>query len=207
MIRLNNVDMPSTINQTGDKIGTYHLAETSNLYEIQRSNTFEFVVTGLNNILRAGAIGSETNATFPNAEEIIRLSVSQAFIPHFTQEVISVRRGNSVMKFAGTPTFESGEVTCIDYIGADTKAVLQAWQNQSYNVQTEKVGLVSDYKKDCYLIEYTPDWQQVRQWVLKGCWISGLSEDQYSSDNGADKRSIKITIQYDKAYIDTSELK
>jgi hypothetical protein len=206
MIRLNGVDKESTIGNVSQiSHGAYVLADNPNLYEIQRTNNFEFIVTDIDNILRAGAGGSETTSTIDNAQEVLRISVSGAFVPHYTQESIPIRRGNSVQKFAGVPTFQAGRITLNDYIGADTKAVLMAWQNLSYNVRTEKVGLVTDYKKDAYLLEYTPDYQLVRTWKLFGCWISGLSEGEFSHDS-ADKHTISATIEYDKAWIDISDV-
>ena len=201
-IRINGVDKASTITTTSPKHGTYHLADNPNLYEVQRTNNFEFVVMNINNIVKAGLKDSKANR-IANAQEVLRLSVSEASIPHFSQSPISVKRGNSTLKYAGVPEFTTGSLTVIDYIGADTKAVLMAWQNLSYNVITEKVGLVSDYKKDAYLIEYTPDMQVVRQWKLHGCWISELTEPNYSSE-GNDKHTISVTIQYDRAEIDNS---
>lgn len=187
------------------KIGTYHLQDNPQLYEIQRSNNFEFVVTDIDGILRPGTIGTEQKARFENAQEIIRMSVDTCTIPHYSQNPIEVRRGNSSFKFAGVPQFTSGQVTCNDYIGADTKVILLAWQNLSYNVYTEKVGLVSEYKKDCYLIEYDPSYNKVRQWILHGCWIKGMSETDFNS-SGNDKHKITVQIEYDRAELDTSEL-
>ena len=143
--------------------GTYHLADNPALYDPMRNNTFEFVVTGLDKLLRVGADGSEENAYITNAQEVLRLSVDSASIPMFTQEVIPVKRGNSTIKFAGTPSFASGSLVVNDWIGADSKSALMAWQNLSYNVKTDRVGNAADYKKDCWLIEYTPDYtKQVR---------------------------------------------
>ena len=197
--------MPERVSRA-NQIGTYHLADNPQLYEIQRGNTFEFIVTDIDNILRAGAIGTERNARFTNAQEVLRLSATGAPVPHFQQNVVEVRRGNSVLKYAGTPTFSSGTLTLNDFIGADTKAVVMAWQNLSYNVRTDKVGSldVTNYKKNCYLIEYTPDFRKVRQWILYGCWVSNISEGDYSSDSG-DKKQITVTIEYDHAEIDTSD--
>lgn len=189
------------------QIGTYHLADNPQLFEIQRQNNFEFVVTDIDGIMRAGALGTEKNATINNAQEMLRLSVTKAFVPHFTQEVVNIKRGNSTLKYAGVPTFSEGSLDFNDYIGADIKSILKAWQNLSYNVRTEKVGAldVTNYKKDCYLIEYTPDYRKVRTWRLYGCWISALSEGEYTADSG-DKHQISCTIQYDRAEIDLSEV-
>lgn len=205
-IRINGTDRPTTINQSSAApMGTYHMAANTNLYEIQRTNNFEFIVTDIDGITRAGMIGGEANGTIANAQEIIRMAVAESSVPFFTQNAIEVKRGNSTMKFAGVPTFEAGTIKVNDYIGASAKEVLLAWQSLSYNVVTEKVGLASDYKKDCYLVEYTPDYQKVRQWKMHGCWISKLNSGSFSSDSN-DKMQIDATIEYDKAELDTSEV-
>lgn len=205
-IRINGTDRESTINQSSSTpIGTYHMAANTNLYEIQRTNNFEFIITDIDGITKAGMIGGETNGAIANAQEIVRMSVAEASIPFFSQNAIEVKRGNSIMKFAGVPTFEAGNIKINDYIGASAKEVMLAWQALSYNVVTEKVGLASDYKKDCYLIEYTPDYQKVRQWKLHGCWVSKLGGATFSSENN-EKVQIDCTIEYDKAVLDTSDV-
>ena len=68
-------------------------------------------------------------------------------------------------------------------------------------VKTDKIGLVSDYQRLCYLVEYTPDWQEVRKWELYGCWISRITEDAYDHQNSTDQRQISATIQYNKAVL------
>ena len=185
---------------TADKFGTYYLAENPKEYEIQRSNTFELRIEGLNKTLNI----PQNTVAAENAEEVLKLSVSSSSVPHFTQNVIEIKRGNNTMKFAGAASFGEGTIKYNDYIGAGTKDVLVAWQQKCYNVRTEKVGLAKDYKRDATLVEYTPDFQIVRTWKLYGCWISGLSEDEYNSES-ADKHAVTATIQYDKAMIDISE--
>ena len=191
---------------SAQQIGTYHLADNPQLFEIQRSNNFEFIVTDIDNIKRAGAIGTERNARIKNAQEMLRLSVSKAQVPHFTQEVVNIKRGNSTLIYAGVPSFPEGSLSFHDFIGADVKSILMAWQNLSYNVKTEKVGSldVTNYKKDAYLIEYTPDYRKVRTWRLYGCWISNLSEGEYNNETG-DKHMIDCTIQYDRSEIDLTD--
>ena len=147
-----------------NQYGAYHLADNPSLYEPQRTNNFTFIVTGIDNILRVGvsAEEAEDNDYIKNAGNTLSFSVVSASIPMFSQEPITIRRGNSVMKAAGLPTFSEGSLEVNDYIGADSKSILMAWQNLSYNVNTEKVGLMSDYKKTCYLCEYSPDYKLVR---------------------------------------------
>ena len=191
----------------GKEMGTYHLASNPNMFEIQRSNNFEFIITDIDGIMRAGMEGTE-NANvrnISNAQEIVRLAVTRASVPHFTQNPIELRRGNSVLKYAGVPSFNSGSIEVNDFIGANARDVLMAWQALSYNVKTEKVGLASQYKKDCYLVEYAPDYQVVRQWRLHGCWVSGLSEGDFSADDNS-KKTVSATIEYDRAELDNSSL-
>lgn len=206
-IILNGVDQPSTINNPSTiPHGTYHMADNPAMYEPQRTNNFEFMVTGLGNrILKSGFNVDDENAYLSNPESVIRLSVKSTSIPHFDVSVIPIRRGNNELKYAGIPTFNAGQLVLYDYIGTDAKMALMAWQNQVYNVKTEKVGLAKDYKHDCYLLEYTPDFQLVRTWKLYGCWISSISESTYDADsNGVNL--VTATIQYDKAMPDTSDI-
>lgn len=188
-------------------LGAWHLANNPQLYEVQRNNNFEFVVTGLEDLLRAGATGNEKDAYITNAQEVLRVSVNKATVPHFTQEPIQIKRGNTTIKYAGVPQFGEGQLSFNDYIGADTLSVLMAWQNQSCDIGSERVGSLmrTNYKKLCYLIEYPPDYDApVRTWKLYGCWISSLSEGEFTMDNG-DKHMIDCVIQYDRAELDLSD--
>ena len=184
-----------------NQIGTYYLADNPELYEVQRDNNFEFVVEGLDRLLRAGATGDDDSDYITNGQEVLRFSTVSTFIPTFELGTIEIKRGNNTMKAAGVPTFQAGQFAINDYIGADSKSVLFAWQALAYNVKTEKVGRMSAYKKDCTLLEYTPDYKLVRAWKLKGCWVSNVNQTDYNMENSG-KKTVTATIQYDKAYID-----
>ena len=182
-------------------VGAYHFSANKELFEIQRGNNFDFVIDlNLNGI---SAYGTESK-TFPNAVENIRLSVSQASVPHFKQTPIEVRRGNTAIKYAGVLSWDSGSLECYDFIGVETKDILMAWQALSGNPLYQTVGQQADYKFNASLIEYTPDYNQiVRTWKLDGCWISSIDEDAYSVDAGNGARKIRCTIEYDRAWVDS----
>lgn len=183
-----------------DHVGAYHFSKNKELYEIQRGNNFDFIIDkSLDNL---PAYGNEAK-TFPKAQEYIRLSVSSASVPHFSQNPIEVRRGNTAVKYAGVLSWSSGSLECYDFIGAETKDILMAWQARSGNPLYQTVGQQADYKVDATLVEYTPDYNQiVRTWKLDGCWISSIDEDAFSVDsNGA--RKIRCTIEYDRAWVDS----
>lgn len=184
-----------------ENMGTYHLAANPTLYEPARSNNFEFVVMDIDSILRAGA--KDTNPSdsdyIVNGQETLRVSVVSSSVPHFNLGVIDVKRGNNTMHVAGVPTFENHTLVLNDYMGARTKSVILAWQALAYDVRTEKVHRMNQYKKDCYLYEYSPDYEEViRKWRMVGCWVQNITEDPFSNETN-DKRTLTVTIVYDKA--------
>ena len=193
--------MPSKY-KSQDALGTYHIAQHPELYTPARSNVFIFMPIFKKDLLKAGVLESAaTSADYipaSQAQEVLRLSVSSSAVPNFTQNVVEVKRGNTTVKFAGAWTFPEGTIKFNDYVGADTKSALYAWQRMSGDVITETVGRAEDYKVKGVLIEYTPDFRQVRYWDLFGCWINAVSEDDFSSDNDG-KREVSATIQYDRA--------
>ena len=199
VIRLGkNTDAMSTVATNAastNGVGIQYLATNPKHYEIQRSNNFMFYVD-----LDGVAVKNSDYAT-TNGTSVIQVACSKAFVPHFKQEVIPIKRGNSTIKFAGAASFDSGSIDVRDYIGSGAKDLLMAWQRLSYDVSTEKVGLTTDYKKDAFLLEYTPDYQLVRSWKLHGCWISAISEGEYSHESN-DARAISVTIEYDWSEVD-----
>ena len=68
-----------------------------------------------------------------------------------------MRRGNSVIKYAGNPTFPEGSLQVQDFVGLKVKSILMAWQALAYDVVNDKGGRAADYKKKGTLIEYTHD--------------------------------------------------
>ena len=184
-----------------DGLSAYHLSTgTHRAYQPAKKNFFEFIVEDLDNLLKPGVEVdlAEENDYIRNGQEVIRLTVNKAPVPHFELNDIEIRKGNSVVHYAGTPTFSDGTLEVDDMIGAQSKAVLEAWQNLAYNVVTDKGGRAIDYKKNATLIEYTSDHVKVRSWKLIGCWIKNISEDDYDKTND-DLVRVQGTIRYDRA--------
>lgn len=182
-----------------NQMGISHLANNPDLYEIQRTNNAIFVVTGVDNITN---IGKDDGSTIPNVADVLKYSVISFPTPTFSQSPIEIRRGNSVMRAAGTPSFNQGNITVRDYIGADSMSALMSWQALSYNPRTDTVGRMKDYKKTCYVIEYDVDQTTVvRTWTLYGCWVTGISDDGFDISQGNEK-TITANISYDRAIMD-----
>lgn len=188
-------------NVNGTGIGSYHLADNPNLYEPARNHAFQFVLhSDLQRLLAADAGATATEDDyFKHADEVIAISVDEASVPHFDIDVLSLKRGNSTVKFAGAPSWGEGSLKLTDFVGARTKDILMAWHALVYDFNADVVHLAGNYKRDCTLIEYNGDYSEViRSWTLKGCWIKGMSEGNFThNDNGL--RSIDVTIVYDRA--------
>ena len=178
--------------------GVYHLADNPAQYQPVRTNNYRCICQGLEELVRVGGDANNRNDYLENAQEVIDFSVVSFKAPSFNQSRIEIKRGNSTIYFAGTPSFESTSLVINDYVGADGKSILQAWQALSYDVINDVINPSTMYKKDMLVLEYTPDNVLLKVWELKGCWITGLTETGYSSESPA-KKTVTATIRYDRA--------
>lgn len=185
-----------------NSLSAQHISTNLANYESARTGFFSLLVDDIDNIVSAAFSGDAKNAAdsdkIARAQETLKLNVVKAPVPHFTLGVNQYKRGNDTVKFAGTPEFESGNITVDDVVGMDTKSILMAWQALAYNVHTRKGGRMKDYKKNCTLCEYTQDFELIRSWTLYGCWISSISEGEFDKENDG-KRQITAKLEYDRA--------
>ena len=178
--------------------GVYHLADNPAQYQPVRTNNYRCICQGLEELVRVGGDENNRNDYLENAQEVIDFSVVSFDAPNFSQEEIPIRRGNSTLYFAGTPRFSTSNLVINDFVGADGKSILQAWQALSYDVVNDIINPSTKYKKDMLVLEYTPDNVLIKVWELKGCWITSLTETGYSSESPA-KKTVTATIRYDRA--------
>lgn len=192
-----------------NSLSAKHISTNLANYEAARSGFFSLIVDDLDNIISAAYSGDAAGATasdkISRAQEVLKLNVIKAPAPHFELAKLTYRRGNDEVHFAGVPTFNSGSIVVDDVVGLDTKSILMAWQALAYNVYTRKGGRMKDYKKNCTLVEYTQDFEQVRSWTLYGCWIQNISEDDFDKENDG-KRKITASIVYDRAEMDVAQI-
>lgn len=191
-----------------NSLSAQHISTNLANYESARTGFFSLIVDDIDNIVRASYSGDHSAAAdsdkIARAQEVLKLNVVKAPVPHFTLGVNKFKRGNDTVTFAGTPEYREGSIVVDDVVGMDTKSILMAWQSLAYNVYTRKGGRMKDYKKNCTLIEYTQDFEQVRSWTLYGCWINAISEGDFDKENDG-KRQITATIQYDRAEMSMPE--
>lgn len=183
-------------------LSTAHISNDYANYEAARSGFFTLIVDNIDGLVKATYKGNAEDATdadrIAKAQEYLKLNVLTTKVPHFSVEKLTYARGNEKVHFASAPSFDDGEITVDDVVGLDTKAILMAWQALTYNVHTRKGGRMKDYKKDCTLVEYTQDYEPIRQWKLFGCFPLSLSEDSFDRENDG-KRKISMTLSYDRA--------
>jgi hypothetical protein len=186
-----------------NSLSAQHISTNLANYEAARTGFFSLIVDDIDNIVKASYSGANPKEAansdrIARAQEILKLNVTKAPVPHFDLQKLSYRRGNDVVNFAGVPDFSDGQITVDDVVGMDTKSILMAWQGLAYNVHTRKGGRMKDYKKNCTLIEYTQDFEQIRSWTLYGCWVKTISEGDFDKESDG-KRQITASIVYDRA--------
>lgn len=200
-----NKDYNIVLDKAQDNIlNTSHISSGLENYEAARSSFFVFMPANANDPVlgliaeKMKEFNSECDYVAPQIQEFLKLNVTKAKVPHFEVEVLKYRRGNEEVKFAGTPSFEAGSIAIDDIVGIDTKSIIEAWLELSYDLNTRTGGRMYEYKMDCNLIEYTQDYRPIRTWYLQGCFISSYSEGDFDKESDS-KRSIDVTVQYDRA--------
>ena len=92
-----------------ESYSTYHLARHPELYEVQRTNNFEFIVTDLEGLTKVGeGVNTSPNFTTDGSlagsglganSNVLRIAVSSSSVPHFSQDALEVKRGNNTLKY------------------------------------------------------------------------------------------------------------
>ena len=175
------------------RLGTQHMVGNDK-FEPMRNNNFEVQITGLTNLVSVDKGIRMGDAS--SVSETLTLSVATYAAPQINVSPIPVAYGNNKIKFAGLPEFPESSITLNDFIGANTERIIMAWQRLVYDPKTQKVGKASQYKKTAYLIEYSPDGSQSRQWKLMGCWPSSVNLGDFNQEGGS-VRQITMTLQFD----------
>ncbi len=175
------------------KRGTQHMVN-NDYYEPQRTNNYEVQIIGLEGIkdMRGRSISQSSTAG-----DIITLSTASFEAPSISVDPITVRYGNSSIKYAGVPSFGDASIVINDYIGLNTEKILTAWYGQVYNPIDEIIGYATDYKRRAYLIEYDTKYVQARSWIMEGVWPQNLNLGSYSAEGGS-QRQITMTLIYDR---------
>lgn len=162
-------------------------------YEVQRTNNFRFIID----------LSEFNNGTGNNVSsgEIIELACDTAGLPTVTNDPIELDYGNSNVKVAGKATVDDVTVAVKDFIEPDVEGILWQWRLKVYNPQTGKVGWAKNYKKQAKVVQYGPNGEVQRSWVLDGVWPTSLDLGDLDYSSG-DKKQVSMNLSVDNAYIE-----
>ena len=115
-----------------------HISSELQNYEAARTGFFSLIVHDIDNIIDAAYSGerdaASANDKIARAQEVLKLNVVKAPVPHFTLAEHKYKRGNDTVTFAGVPEYSFGNIMVDDIVGQDTKSVIMAWQGLAYEI-------------------------------------------------------------------------
>lgn len=162
-------------------------------FEVQRQNNWYFEVTPPS--------GGDNDT-----KRIIELALDVGFLPTEVSDEIEIHFVNERVWVAGKPTFEAGTLTLKDYVDQPVMKAVADWRRLVYNPNTGAVGLAKNYKVDADVILFAPDGTYRRKWMLRGCWPQQVVYGGTLDMSSMDPNKIEITIRYDKAIGNQSDL-
>lgn len=119
-----------------------HLAQQDGPFEPQRTHNWAFEVP----------ISSQA------AQDTIKLSLVQGFLPIAYNDEVPISYGNEEVFVAGKAHVEAGQIICRDWVDQPTAALLLGWRRQVYNPDTGAINLARYYKKNAYIVLYAPNY-------------------------------------------------
>lgn len=162
-------------------LGANHLASQG--WELQRKNTFEIIISGID-----------------NTERLLTMSVVSGDLPSESNQVIEVKYGNSSVKIAGAYAISNGTLVLRDFLEKDTEAMVERWRSSVYNKTTQGINFAFSYWKTARIVQAAPDGTHIREWKLFGVWPSAVAYGSLSQNDGEIKE-IQITLEYNRAEI------
>ena len=175
------------------KMGAYHMIGQDD-WEPQRTNNFEIQFPNLGQLFSI-----DQGLALPgNASDLLTLSVKSVDYPTTEIGKLAVSYGNNSINYAGKPSYGDVSIVVNDFIGIQTERILMAWSALVYNPKDEIIGWASQYKRDGYLIEYSPDYKIARKTQLRGCFPGTVTPGNFSNDDNS-IREISCTFYVDVA--------
>ena len=186
----------------------FHIAQNKVELNPQRKSNFALQIDFDDDLLRVGVNEDTTDEAdiiaSDYAQNQILLTLKSCSVPTVSLGQITINRGNSNIKFAGKPTFDSISFEAYDYIGSNIKDTLLAWQNQAYNSKYDYIGNAKSYKKHCQLMQLTPNGTLVRYWDIDGAWPMQVEPGDYDATSDGEQ-TVSCTLSIDWAEMHTPD--
>lgn len=174
-------------------MGSWHMVDR-NEWEPQRTNNFEVIFPNLGQLYTI----DQSIALPSNASDLLTLSVKSVSYPTTNIDKLKVWYGNTSVNFAGRPEYNDVTIVVNDFIGIQTERIIMGWSKLVFNPKDQTIGWASQYKRDGYLMESSPDGTVVRRTQLRGCFPGNVEPGDFSNDNN-DLREIQFTLYVDVA--------
>lgn len=188
---------------SGVPYGAYHISANPGQYQPQFAQNFEFIFPDFGPLLRDGRNGNEEDAYVYDVGEKLRIACISADVPSFKQNIVPVRRGNSVAQYAGTIEWQPISIKFNSFENASTKDAVLAWRNLTYNVSKDSIPSLAyaevPYKQTCLLQEFSGDYRLQRTWKLINAFPYDVKFSSYNAEEQNGKITIDITLAYDRA--------
>ena len=193
------------IETSGVDFGAYHLSANPDLYQPQLTQNFKFIFPDFVPLLKEGKTGVEDDAYIYDVSNILEVSLTSAQVPTYTQNAVTIRRGNSMAKYAGTIEWSDIELVFNCFEGAHTKDALLAWRSLCYNVKKDTIAALDNvnvpYKQNCYLVEYSGDWRKQRTWEIINAFPTNVSFTGYDFNQRDGVVTATVNLAYDRAIV------
>lgn len=129
----------------------------------------------------------------------LSLLVNTCSLPEISTPAVELPFGNSTAKVGGKIEYGDGSIAFMDAITIDVEKQLYDWHSQVVDPETGESGWVDEYKRDVLITQYGPHGENERIWHLEGAFPSSISYGEMSGES-ADKKTITVTLSYDRAY-------
>lgn len=120
-------------------------------------------------------------------------------LPGFTDATIKLDYINTYRKLRGKREWKDIKVTLFNPIVPSGAAAAMDWARLSYESVTGRAGYSDLYKKDLKIALLGPPGDIVSEWLIRGAFISDMSQSGLDWSNNGDPIDIDLNITYDYA--------
>ena len=121
--------------------------------------------------------------------------------PQVTFEAVTLDHINVKRYVKGKATWAPINITLYDPIVPSGAQSVNEWIRQHHESVTGVDGYASEYKKDITFKLLSPNGEIVKQWILKGAFITDANFNELSWET-ATEVDIALTLQYDYAILE-----
>jgi len=132
-----------------------------------------------------------------NDPKVLALAIDTLRLPSYGTEDIQVGYFNEFVSFAGKSVFDDIDMTIKDFVDGDGMLAIDKWFNQVYSPGNGEMEMAYTIKKDAYAVIYDTAGENMRYYLLKGCFPSHIARGDLDQ-NTSDYVRITVTFSVDR---------